>query len=58
MVKRLGSIYIPDELDERLRTYVHRRFKGHVHGAMTKVVQEALERFLDQEEQIYAEGNP
>ena len=57
MVKRLGSLYISDELDERLRTYIHRRFKGHVHGKIKQVVVEALERFLDQEEQIY-QNNP
>ena len=53
MAKRLPTIYIDDKLDERMRTYIHRRFKGHVHGAITTVVSEALKRFLDQEEQIY-----
>ena len=58
MPKRLPTIYIPDKLDERLRGYIHIRFKGHVHGAISQVIREALERFLDQQEQIYEEEKP
>ena len=58
MPKRLPTIYIDDELDERLRKYIYKRFKGHVHGAITQVIREALERFLDQQEQIYGEEKP
>jgi hypothetical protein len=47
---RLPSIYIDKELDERLRNYIHRRFKGHVHGKITQVVVEALEKFLTEAE--------
>jgi hypothetical protein len=47
---RLPSIYIDQELDERLRNYIHRKFKGHVHGKITQVVVEALEKFLAEEE--------
>ena len=53
MPKRLPTVYIADALDERLRSYIHKRFKGHVHGKITQVVTEALERFLDQQEKIY-----
>jgi hypothetical protein len=47
---RLPSIYIDKELDERLRNYIHKRFKGHVHGKITQVVVEALEKFLTEAE--------
>ena len=56
MPKRIPTIYIPDALDERLRSYIYKRFKGHVHGKIKQVVVEALERYLDQQEKIY--GNP
>lgn len=46
-------IYIDDYLDKRLRDYLHQRFKGHVHGKISEVIREALEQFLDQQEQIY-----
>jgi len=48
-------IYINDNLDKRLRDYIHRRFKGHVHGKISEVIREALEQFLEREELVYGE---
>jgi len=44
-------IYIPDDLDQRMRRYIYLRFRGHVHGKISEVIREALEQYLNQQEE-------
>lgn len=48
MVSKMNKITfsIPDELDERLRNYVDREFKG-IKGALSIVGIRAIENYLD-----------
>ena len=40
------SALIPKELDDRLRKYIARRFGGHAYGAISQVIQEAVDEYL------------
>lgn len=41
---------IPDELDERIRRFLFRRYGGHFHGKISEIVRKAVEEYLDREE--------
>ena len=48
----MGRIHatVPDALEDRLRRYVFNRFHGHLYRNVSRVVEEAIKRFLDEEE--------
>ena len=41
---------IPDELDERIRRHLLKRYGIHLHGKISEIVREALELYLDKVE--------
>jgi predicted DNA-binding protein len=43
-------VVIPDELEKRLRDYIHLRYRGKTQGFISYTVTEAIERYLDEEE--------
>ena len=44
-------IVIPDELERRLREHVQTKYRGKKQGFISYTVTEALERYLQQEEE-------
>jgi len=47
---------IDDALEERLRRYIQRKYGTRTYGAIRKCIEEAIERFLDEEEVVLGEG--
>lgn len=48
----MGRIHatVSDALEDRLRRYVFERFHGHLYRNVSRVVEEAIERYLDEME--------
>jgi len=50
------NVVIDDALEERLRRYIQRKYGTRTYGAIRKCIEEAIERFLDEEEVVLGEG--
>lgn len=50
----MGRIYatVSDAVEDRLRRFVFNKFNGHLYRNVSKVVEEALLRYLDEEEKV------
>lgn len=40
------TVYVPDELDQKLREFNQRKYGVRTHGALTKTIQVAVEEYL------------
>lgn len=40
------TVYVPDELDQKLREFNQRKYGVKTHGALTKTIQVAVKEYL------------
>ena len=49
---KVWTITVPDEVDEKIREYIDRKFAGRRRGVLGAIVVSALQKWIEEEEKL------